>query len=68
MKKIKKEIIFWKPKNNMSETGGSRENNIEADAYAIFPEVRTSINKFKPKVSNKDNKNVTRFSSSTIEK
>ena len=45
-----------KTQSNMNETGGSRENNIEADAYAIFPEIRTSINKFKPEVSKKDNK------------
>ena len=57
-----------KTQSNINETGGSRENNIEADAYAIFPEVRTSINKFKPEVLKKDNKNGTGFSLSTIEK
>ena len=57
-----------KTQSNINETGGSRENNIEADAYAIFPEIRTSINEFKPEVSKKDNKNGTGFSLSTIEK
>ena len=32
-----------KAQSNINETEGRRENNIEADAYAIFPEIRTSI-------------------------
>ena len=43
--------------SNLNETGGSRVNNIEANAYFIFPEIRAMKNKFRPDVSKKESKN-----------
>ena len=43
--------------SNLNETGGSRVNNIEANAYVIFPEIRAMKNKFRPEVSKKESKN-----------
>ena len=53
--------------NKMNETGGERVNNTEANAYVIFPEIRSSKNKFRTE-SKKDSKNNTGFSLPTIEK
>ena len=53
--------------NKMSDTAGDRASNTEANAYVIFPEIRSSKNKFKSEIK-KDSKNNTGFSLPTIEK
>ena len=68
MKKTKNSNNFSQTDNHMNETGRSRVNNTESNAYVIFPEIRASKNKFKYEVSKKDSKNNTGFALPTIEK
>ena len=67
MKKGKNGTGTLKTQSNMNETVGSRVSNTEANAYVIFPEIRTK-NKFKTENNKKDSKHNTGFSLPSIEK
>ena len=68
MKKTKNSNNFSQTESNMNETGRSKVNNTEANAYVIFPEIRSNKNKLKYEVSKKDSKNNTGFELPNIEK
>ena len=52
---------------NVNDTENKEINHTEANPYVIFPEIRTTKNKFKP-LAKKDSKNNTGLSLPTIEK
>jgi len=54
---------FAQTESNMNETNRSGKiNNTEANAYVIFPEIRSTKNKFKNEAAKKDAKNNTGIS------
>ena len=58
---------FTQTESNMNEIEDKEVNHTEANAYVIFPEIRSSKNKFKTN-NKKDSKNNTGFSLPVIEK
>jgi hypothetical protein len=59
---------FNQTESNVSDVDNKEINRTEANPYVIFPEIRTTKNKYKPSNTKNDSKNNTGFSLPAIEK